>query len=163
MPQRPDLVECWVFRVRSGSLELLLVHRASGRIFAGLWQPVTGAIDEGERVPLAALREVAEETGFAGSDVEAFYDLDQVAAFYDEGPDALLVSAIFAVRVRPDAELRLSDEHDAARWVDASTALRLAVWPAYADSIGRIERRLLDPDTARWFAVDPGTGRRVAR
>jgi dATP pyrophosphohydrolase len=163
VPVRPDLVECWVVRVRDGELELLLVHRAPGRIFAGLWQPVTGSIDEGETVPLAAIREVAEETGFAGPDVEGFYDLDQVAAFYDEGPDALLLSALFAVRVRPDAELRLSREHDDGRWVDTEGALRLAVWPAYADSIARIRDRLLEPETAPWFALDPTTGRRLAR
>ncbi len=163
MPLRPDLVECWVFRVRGGALEFLLVHRAQGRIFAGLWQPVTGSIDEGESVPLAALREVAEETGFAGPDVEACYDLDQVAAFYDEGSDALLLSALFAVRVRPEAALRLSSEHDEGRWVDAETALRLAVWPAYADAIARIRERLLEPGIARWFALDPTTGRRLAR
>ena len=146
MPLHPDLVECWVFRVRAASLELLLVHRAPGRIFAGLWQPVTGGIEDGERVPLAALREVAEETGFEGDDIEAFYDLDQIAAFYDEDANALLESAIFAVRVRPEAELRLSHEHDDGRWVDATTALGLVVWPAYAESVARIRNRLLDPE-----------------
>jgi 8-oxo-dGTP pyrophosphatase MutT (NUDIX family) len=112
---RPDLVECWVFRVApptspadlrpdAARLEILLIRRAPDRIFPGLWQCVTGGIEPGERVPRAAMREVREETGLGGDDVLAWYDLDQVAPFYDEGGDAVVVSAIFAARVRPDAE-----------------------------------------------------------
>jgi 8-oxo-dGTP pyrophosphatase MutT (NUDIX family) len=160
---RPDLIECWVFRVReSAGLEVLLIRRAAGRIYPGLWQCVTGGIDDGERVPLAALRELREETGFGGAALEGFYDLDQVASFYDEGSDEVVVSAIFAARVSPDAEPALSHEHDAFRWVSPPEALRLAIWPSYAESMRRIEERLLDPDLASWFEVTPA-GRRIRR
>jgi 8-oxo-dGTP pyrophosphatase MutT (NUDIX family) len=173
MSLRPDLVECWVFRVVPPSgpadrrsdgqrLEVLLIRRAGHRIFPGLWQCVTGGVEPGERVPLAALREVAEETGFGPDTVEAVFDLDQVAPFYDEGADAVVVSAIFAVRVRPDAQPALSHEHDEARWVPAADAPELTVWPSYADSVRRLREQLLDPETARWFELD-GDGRRVAR
>lgn len=164
MPFRPDLVECWVFRVpRPGAQpEYLLIRRAPDRIFAGLWQCVTGGLEPDERVPAAALREVREETGFAGSDVEAVYDLDQTYAFYDEGSDAIVNAVAFAVRVRPGAEPHLSLEHDAYRWAPREEALGLAVWPAYAESIERIEARLLDPETARWFELTPD-GERIAR
>lgn len=173
MSLRPDLVECWVFRVvppagpadrtpDADRLEFLLVRRAAHRIFAGLWQCVTGAVEPGERVPAAALRELREETGFGPADVLAAYDLDHVAPFYDEGPDAVLVSAIFAARVRPDAVVRPSDEHDAVRWVPVAEAPSLAVWPSYAESVRRVRDLLLDPALARWFALD-ADGQRLAR
>ncbi len=142
--------------------EILLMRRAPGRIFPGLWQCVTGGIEPGERVPLAALRELVEETGFGLREIEAFFDLDQVAPFYDEGSDGVVVSAIFAVRVRPDAEPVLSHEHDAFHWVAVSEAGSLAIWPSYAESIHRIEERLLDPGMAEWFEVTLD-GRRVRR
>ena len=163
MTLRPDIVECWPFRVgATGELEVLLIRRARDRIFPGLWQCVTGGIDPGERVALAALRELEEETGFGAADVEAAYDLDQVAPFYDEGTDGVVVSAIFAARIRPDAVERVSPEHDAARWVDPAVALRLAVWPSYAESIRRIRELLRDPDLEPWFRLD-AHGERVAR
>jgi 8-oxo-dGTP pyrophosphatase MutT (NUDIX family) len=173
MSLRPDLVECWVFRVvppdrpaddrtDTDRLEILLIRRAAHRIFPGLWQCVTGGVESGERVPLAAMREVAEETGLAADDVEAWYDLDQVAPFYDEGSDGVVVSAIFAVRVRPGAAPRPSHEHDAHRWVPASEAPALAIWPSYAESVRRIRDTLLDPDLAHWFELDR-QGRRIAR
>jgi 8-oxo-dGTP pyrophosphatase MutT (NUDIX family) len=163
-PYRPDLVECWIFRVPpgGGGAEFLLIHRAPDRIFPGLWQCVTGGLEPGERIPMTALREVREEVGFRPSEIEAFYDLDQVTHFYDEGPDAIVAGAIFAVRVRHDAEPTLSPEHDGARWVGREEALRLAIWPTYRDTIDRILGRLLDPETESWFRLDP-EGRRLAR
>jgi 8-oxo-dGTP pyrophosphatase MutT (NUDIX family) len=164
MSIRPDLVECWVFRVdpATGSVEVLLLRRAAHRIFPGLWQCVTGGVEPGERVPMAALREVDEETGFGATAVEAFYDLDQVAPFFDDGADAVVVSAIFAVRVRPDAVARRSHEHDAMRWVAADEAPAIAVWPSYAESIRRVAEVLVDPERERWFRLD-ADGRRIAR
>ena len=163
-PYRPDLVECWIFRVPPGGAgpEFLLIRRAPGRIFAGLWQCVTGGLEPGERVPMAALREVREETGFGPGEIEAFYDLDQVTQFYDEGSDAIVAGAIFAVRVGPNAEPALSHEHDAHRWADREEALRLVVWPSYRDTIDRILGTLLDPEVERWFRLDL-EGRRLAR
>jgi dihydroneopterin triphosphate diphosphatase len=162
-PYRPDLVECWVFRIPAGSSpEYLLIRRASHRIYPGLWQCVTGSIDEAEEIPTAALREVAEETGFGRDAIEGFYDLEQVESFYSEPHDALVSSIVFALRVRPNAEPRLSKEHDGLRWASRDEALRLSVWPAYHESLARIERDLADSETARWFELD-FDGRRLAR
>ncbi|HEX5826782.1 MAG TPA: NUDIX domain-containing protein [Candidatus Limnocylindrales bacterium] len=173
MSVRPDLVECWVFRVvppagpddarpDADRLEILLIRRAAHRIFPGLWQCVTGGVEPGEIVPAAAMREVLEETGLGRDEIERFYDLDQVAPFYDEGTDTVVVSAIFAARVRPDAVARASWEHDGLRWVPADEAPRLAIWPSYAESIRRVREILLDPSLEPWFALD-ADGRRIAR
>jgi len=173
MSLRPDMIECWLFRVLPPSTpadrrsdaertEILLIRRAGHRIFPGLWQCVTGGIEPGERVPAAAMREVLEETGLGPGEVEAFYDLDQVAPFYDEGVDGVVVSAIFAARVRPDAAARPSWEHDGLRWVPAAEAPRITVWPSYVESIRRIREQLLDPELERWFRLDED-GARIAR
>ena len=163
MSVRPDLVECWVFRCpEPGRAEYLLIQRSDDRIYPGIWQPVTGGIDAGERVPIAAIREVAEETGLGPDAIEAFYDLDQVGAFYAEEVDAVVTSVIFAVRVSPDARPTLSREHVAHEWVEQAEAERRSIWPPYRDSLDLIERLVAEPDLARWFALSLD-GRRLAR
>jgi len=154
MSLRPDLVDCWMFHVRGGAAEILLIRRAPGRILPGLWQCVSGGLEPGERVAAGALREVVEETGFGADDIEAFYDLDLVNQFHEPSVDAVLTAAVFAVRVRPDAEPVLSHEHDGARWMPIDTAHREVVWPGYRTAIERIRDDVLDPARAPWFELD---------
>lgn len=154
MPFRPDLVDCWMFRVRDGRAETLLIRRAPGRILPGLWQCVSGSLEPGERVALGALREVREETGFGADEIEAFYDLDLVNMFHEPSVDGVVTSAVFAVRLRPDAEPRLSHEHDGARWVPLGDALREVVWPAYRTAIERIRDDILGAGRAEWFELN---------
>ena len=114
MSFRPDLVDCWMFRVPMTARgverpEILLIRRSPGRILPGLWQCVSGTLEPGERVAAGALRELAEETGFGPDEIEAFYDLDLVNQFHEPSYDAIVSAAVFAVRLRPGAEPRLSN------------------------------------------------------
>jgi lipoyl(octanoyl) transferase len=155
-PFRPDLVDAWVFRFGAGaasSLELLLLRRAPGRILPGLWQPVSGSLEAGESIVAGALRELAEETGLRPPLIEALYDLDQVNQFHEPSVGAIVSSAVFAVRSAPSWAPSLSHEHDDMRWVTPAQALELAVWPAYRESIRRIDENLRDPERAIWFEL----------
>jgi 8-oxo-dGTP pyrophosphatase MutT (NUDIX family) len=166
MSFRPDIVAVWIYRVpdpdRPESIELLLIRRAPGRELAGLWQCVTGSIESGERIALAALRELGEETGILGDGIEAFYDLDLVISFHWPDADAVLSEVVFAVLVGSGTEPVLSAEHDAFRWVDPAEAVRLTVWPSYRESIDRLVTILPDPERAAWLETDLD-GRRIIR
>jgi 8-oxo-dGTP pyrophosphatase MutT (NUDIX family) len=163
-PLRPDLIDCWVFRVPQGdpsAIEVLLIRRAPGRILSGLWQCVSGSVEADERVALAAAREVQEETGFGPDVMEAFYDLDLVNQFHEPSVDGVLLSAVFAARVRNGLEPALSTEHTAFRWLPLEDAWREVVWPGYRDAIERVRDNLLDPEREPWFRLDPRTGGRI--
>ncbi len=152
MSFRPDLVGCWIFRVvPERGLLILLIRRAPGRIFPGLWQCVTGGLEGDEVVVDAALREVVEETGISGEDIEVLYGLDQVNTFYAEDVDAIQVEAVFAAQVGAAVEPRLSHEHDGARWVSPAEAREIVVWPAYRAAIDQIEWLVAHPQHAPWL------------
>ena len=166
-PFRPDLVDAWIFRDRKGGpvaatgaaadgsgIEILMLRRAPTKhVLPGLWQCVSGGLEPGESVAQGALRELREETGFGPDQIVGFYDLDQINQFHEPTVEAIMSSAVFAGRVRAGAEPVMSHEHDSMRWVSPEEALRLAVWPAYRESITRIVENLLDPERAIWFEL----------
>ena len=159
-PFRPDLVDCWIYRVLEAGPEILLMRRAPGRILPGLWQCVSGSLEPDERVAAGALRELAEETGFKDEVIQAFYDLDQVNQFHEPSVDAIISAAVFAVRVSPDAEPEPSHEHDAMRWLAIGSAHAEVIWPGYRTAIERIRDDLGDPQRARWFELTLAGARR---
>jgi len=139
-PVRPDLVACWLFRIDAdGRPSILLIRRSTGRIYAGVWQCVTGRLEGDERVVDAALREVQEETGLGSGDIEAVYGTDIINWFHEASVDAVWCEAVFAARVRADAVPRLSDEHDDLRWLAPAEAKAMVVWPAYERAIETVE------------------------
>ena len=154
MTFRPDLVDCWIVRAGADQAEILLLRRAAGRILPGLWQCVSGSLEDGERVAAGALRELAEETGLGPDRIVAFYDLDLVNQFHEPSVDGIVSAAVFAVQVAADAEPTLSHEHDAARWLTVDAAYREVVWPGYRTAIERIRDDLSDPARAAWFGLD---------
>ena len=156
MTFRPDLVGCWIFRVTpERGLEILLIRRATGRIYPGVWQCVTGGLEGDEKVVDGALRELLEETGFTAADLEALYGLDQVNLFHADHLDALMAEAVFAARVRPGLEPRLSHEHDAFRWLSPEQAREAVVWPAYRSTIEQLEWLVSHPHHAPWLLAGP--------
>ena len=148
-PLRPDLVACWVYRANAaGGVEILLIRRAPGRMYPGLWQCVTGRLETDERILDGALREVAEETGLGPSDIEAVFETDIVNWFHEVAVDGLMSEAVFAARVRSAATVTLSHEHVDHRWLAPAAAHELVVWPAYHRAIEHIEWLDANPEKA---------------
>jgi 8-oxo-dGTP pyrophosphatase MutT (NUDIX family) len=153
---RPDLVACWIYRVADERLEILLIRRAAGRMYPGLWQCVTGRLEAVETIVAGALREVAEETGFGTPDIEALFETDIVNWFHEASVDSLWSEVVFAARVRPEARAVISDEHDDLRWCSPAEAHELVPWPAYHRAIEQVEWLVANPSKASVYRLpDP--------
>jgi 8-oxo-dGTP pyrophosphatase MutT (NUDIX family) len=153
-PFRPDLVACWLYRLDDrGRPEILLVRRAPGRPYPGLWQCVTGRLESNERVVAGALREVAEETGLTRDDLAAVYETDIVNWFHESSADGIVAEAVFAAEVRRGREIRLSHEHADLRWLAPDEARATVVWPAYVRAIDHVEWLLAHPAKAAYYRL----------
>jgi len=139
-------VELCPFRVREEGGEFLLLRRsATETVYPGLWQFVTGRVEEGERAAAAALRELREETGIAP---ERFWVVPAVNAFYDPAADAIRSVAVFAARLPRTGDVLLSAEHDAYEWLSAPEARRTLVWPAQRHCLDIVEQYILGGEEA---------------
>ena len=142
------VVDVYPYRVDGAQCEWLLLRRAESRVYAGQWRMVGGKIRPGETAWRAALRELAEETGFApGAGLAAFWALPSVNTFYEWQRDTVSLTPAFAAQVAGDPQL--DDEHDAFAWLSAEEAMSRLAWPE--------QRRLLRlaADLASSDAIPP--------
>ena len=110
---RPALtVDCVIFGLDAGDLKLLLIERKHDP-FAGCWALPGGFLDVGESPQEAAKRELEEETGLSGVDME------QLGAFGepDRDPREHIVSvAHYALVNVADCRVEAADDARDARW-----------------------------------------------
>jgi 8-oxo-dGTP diphosphatase len=117
--------------VRDG--RLLMIRRSATREHApGEWECGSGRIEAGETPQDAVRREAREETGL---EVEIVRPVD--AFHYYRGPAREEAIAIaFHCRVG-GGDVRLSDEHDAAQWVELERVAAVPVSQPLRDCLAR--------------------------
>jgi 8-oxo-dGTP pyrophosphatase MutT (NUDIX family) len=104
----------------------LLLKRSGDKDYAsGVWECVTGRVDEGEGFEEAVYREVNEEIG-AAVRIEFFIGTTH---FYrgEDKPENELIGVVFACSLTDLVEVHLSPEHTESRWVTADEVVDLVV------------------------------------
>jgi len=146
---RTDLIHAYLFRMRSGGIEILQFRRTEAPL-AGSWQPVMGHLHPGETAVQAAAREILEETGLdiRSTRCRAWYALEEVHPFFLPHADAVILSPSFAVEVVEDFNPRLCAEHDAYRWITETSIDECLMWPGQRLSAKEI-RSLIVPGVLR--------------
>jgi dATP pyrophosphohydrolase len=150
----PDLqssmIEICVFRFSGSGPEYLLLRRADDELlYPGLWQYVTGTLEENERAVDGALRELREETMFTPT---AFWRVPYVHSFYDDRNEKIQSIPLFAAQVPPSLEPQLSAEHSAFRWLRYSEASDLLVWPGQREGLRIVQEYLISGSNAAKYS-----------
>jgi dATP pyrophosphohydrolase len=129
------IIELHIFRYSKKNpddIEFLLLKRAPGEIYPGVWQMVSGRIEEGETAAQAALRELKEETGLKP---EQFWVAPVVNSFYSPQRDAISLIPVFAVRVSGKSKVIISEEHTEAKWVKKQKAKSMLAWDGQRNAV----------------------------
>ncbi len=106
----------------------LLLKRAQEKDYAGgVWECVTGRVDQGEGFEEAVHREVNEEIGVP---VQVEFLIGTTHFFRgDPIPENELIGVVFACTLANNEQIRLSVEHSEYRWVSAEEVESLAAGP----------------------------------
>ncbi len=128
-----SMVQVHIARCAPGAEpEHLIIRRApTESVFPGMWQCVTGRINDKEIAVQAALRELSEECGLTPL---RFWVLPYISQFYSLQKDAIVSVPVFAALCSIDQMEQLSDEHDAAEWCTLERSNELLVIPAQRDA-----------------------------
>ena len=102
--------------------QYLLLQRAPEKDFsAGVWECVTGRVDQGEGFEDALRREVAEEIGIQDFHINFIVGTTH---FYRgrERPQDELIGVVYCCSLADPDAIRLSPEHTAHHWLTAAEA-----------------------------------------
>ncbi|MFJ9774430.1 NUDIX domain-containing protein [Kitasatospora sp. NPDC101157] len=97
--------------VRNASGRILMIRRAAHDVLPGLWEYPDGGRENGEPVPAAAARELAEKTGLTGLSLEYARHLDLV-----DQHGSRVRQFVFTTAVPDDTPVVLSPDHDGHQW-----------------------------------------------
>jgi 8-oxo-dGTP pyrophosphatase MutT (NUDIX family) len=135
-----NVIQLHPVRVAAGEVEHLLLLRSDRVAYArGIWQVITGRIEPGETTMEAARRELLEETGLAG---EGWAVLPQVATFYFEPTDQVILSPIILCELPPAADPVLSHEHVEFAWLRLDRAQERIPYPSQREGMLLVEQHI---------------------
>jgi len=125
MNRGSNLIEVHVFRLVNSKMEFLILERSKNNIYHGLWQMVTGKIEDGEKAFETAVREIKEETDL---NIEELWVVPKINTFYSENSDSIYHVPVFAVKVSSESKVKLSKEHCNYKWVNYEEAIDTFAW-----------------------------------
>lgn len=132
-----NMIEAHIFRETETDLEFLLLKRAQKEIYPGLWQMVTGKVEDEETAYQAALREIKEETGLKP---EKLWVVPNVNTFYSHEINAISLLPVFAAKVSGNEIITICDEHSDSCWYNPEKAKSLLAWEGQRHSVDLISR-----------------------
>lgn len=140
VPITAPFIVVYLVRYVENKARFLIIKR-DREPYRGIWQPVTGRIEKGEKVWQAALRETAEETGLVP---DRFYSANFIEKFYDLRNEFIAHCPAFVGFIDNDANVRLSTEHCESRWVSADEAIEKVVFSEQKKAIAHIKQYFID-------------------
>ncbi len=136
-----NLVEVHIFRETESAIEFLLLKRAEDQIYPAVWQMVSGKIKESEKAFETSLRELKEETNLTPLKM---WIAPKVNSFYSSQTDSICLIPVFAVQVKKDSKVVISNEHSEYKWITSNEAKRLLAWDGQRKAVDLIEEYFLN-------------------
>lgn len=143
-----NIIEAHIFREKNNSIEFLLIKRAPGEWFEGIWQMVTGFIESDEPAYKTAIREIKEETGLSP---KKFWVVPKVNSFYSQQKDEMNLIPIFTCLVEDDKKVVLSEEHSEYKWLCKEEAKKYLAWPGQKEAVDIIFDYFTKPNSPLVF------------
>lgn len=119
---------------------LVLQRSENVLIYPGLWQVVTGTIEDGETALQTAEREIIEETQLKPS---RMYTIPYIASFFDTDKDQIHLSPVFGAVVDISETIILSNEHQEYLWLEYNDCIAKLELPSHKEGTRIFKKYIL--------------------
>src|SRR3990167_879785 len=131
-----------------------LLIRRCGRHLPGIWQMISGGIQQGETAWKAAVREVKDKTGLIP---DRIYSADAVETFYMKILDKITCVPVFVAFVNEPLNIQLSpEEHDAYEWLSYEQARERLVWAEQKRVLTQIHENFILKEPSIHYLIEKG-------
>ena len=125
------LFDCFVVNKMNDSYRFLVLKRAKGKIYEGMWRMVAGKIKPNEKAWEACLREIKEETGL---EIDELYSVPFINSFYEWETNKIHDIPVF-LAITKESEVIMNDEHNEYEWLYIDEAISRLEWPGQKKGI----------------------------
>ena len=150
IPVTAPFIVVYLVRYIQNEARFLIIKR-DREPYNGIWQPVTGRIEKGEKAWQAAMRETEEETGLTP---DRFYSANFIEKFYDLRNEIIAHCPAFVGFMDKDTEINLSAEHSEWRWVRAEEAIEKVAFSEQKKAIAHIKQYFIDNSPSEILRVE---------
>ncbi|MBD61588.1 NUDIX pyrophosphatase [bacterium] len=125
------LFDCFVVNKTNDSYRFLMLKRAKGKIYEGMWRMVAGKIKPNEKAWEACLREIKEETGLK---IDELYSVPFINSFYEWETNKIHDIPVF-LAITKESKVMMNDEHNEYEWLYIDEAISRLEWPGQKKGI----------------------------
>lgn len=130
---------------------LVLKRSLNERIYPGIWQVITGTIEDGENAVQTAIRETMEEISCSPIQM---WTLPYVTRFFSPKKNSIQASPVFGMLINPDDKIILSEEHDKYEWLHFDLALEKLQLPSHRDATNIFHEFILNSEDKTLFQLN---------
>jgi dATP pyrophosphohydrolase len=130
-------------------LHLVLKRADNLLVYPGMWQVITGRIEERETALKAAMRELNEETGIT---TDKIWTLPYVASFFNPKSNSISMIPCFGIVARDNC-IRLSDEHSGYEWLRIDDCIQSLALPSHKEGSKVFDDYILNSELNDLFLV----------
>lgn len=139
-----------VVRKTDDGWQFLILKRSESESYGGYWGFMTGGKHGNETVAEVVLREMKEETNLSP---QSMWATEYLIQFYEPEYDSIWILPLIVAVVKPDDEIKLSEENSEYRWLSAQKAKHLVSWRNLMDAVDNVSDELEIFPPRNWVQV----------
>lgn len=136
----------------SNNFKFLALKRADNiAIYPGIWQTITGTIEDNETALKTAVREVFEETGLY-AEANKMFTLPYIASFFNTETNSICFVPVFGI-ISNTFAIKISQEHSEYKWLNAEECIDLFPLPAHREGLKIFQTNVLASKNSTLYQI----------